>query len=647
MRANCKSFYDVKYKFIGHLVEPEEAKYVAAGAATKLNCFCQFCTDGRVLKVANSIKDGTLFCCEKKACQQQRADIVAARRQNTIVSGKGSFAALHPQLANEFLGFVDERHQHLSLAQVPEHCTFDGLWQCQTTTYHQYVLSPSDRLNYGCGFCPGGTQLHPLDSAFHFLKENGWLHYLHEDDIERSKQVRVNTNEPLLHFNCRTCAEARQPSNTYTFAQADGCTQCRGSYQKTITKRQLKKSGSVADNPYLVSTYCFDQPWAPEKYRNKTPPSDVPAMDNRQSYWWRCNSKHFDLRTPLVQSNRRCNKCSSATSKLEHFIYHEWQVRFPDDDIELRKKWKPHDLPKHVKPIHKKTTLEADLIINTFAIEFDGVYFHLTLNNKLSNDQDKNKRLQALGFEVIRIRETGLKTTNKDNSEDPIIEFLDVDLTDHLSIFNKILAVIRPDEAPIDTFRSEKAALQAFLEGKDNNVTSVSELYPELLRYTSHENAKLLERLSKSAHESMEWHCPTCHYIWPQSIRHRMIGWDAGVDSPACCRQTVWTGNSIATTHPSLERLIHPLIWKNHADELGAWQDKWVLVKGQNKAKQTVWLQFELYRIVKKIENSPELVFIKQTNQVRPVITDEQITLYAKDSEALLFDLQTGKIKEN
>ena len=273
------------------------------------------------------------------------------------------------------------------------------------------------------------------------------------------------------------------------------------------------------------------------KLNNKGPHEFTPKSN--KVVWWHCPKGHsFKSTIYRIANGGGCPKCTNQSSKNELRILTEFMSIFKD-----------------VKHRHKIEKLEVDIYLPKLkiAVEYDGSYWH---KNKHKKDLEKNKRLEALGISLIRVREEPL---SKLQNHDLII---DKRLLIQKSDIDKLLRVMAHQDNFVskyfksNEFANEKLYLKylSYFPSPFPNET-LAHKFPNLIKeWDTVKNQSLTpENFTISAHYKAWWLCGNGH-SYQARISHRVNGSKCGY----CTGRYATKETCMATTHPELVKIFHP-----------------------------------------------------------------------------------------
>lgn len=368
--------------------------------------------------------------------------------------------------------------------------------------------------------------------------------------------------------------------------QGSSCPYCAG--QKVLVGKNDLKSV----NPVLANEWNYQK-------NNGLTPADVMSNSGKK-VWWKC-SKNHEWKASVAQRNngRGCPYCTSKkvligyndlqstnpslstewnyeknvgltpmniTANSHKKVWwkcdkgHEWQATVyhrnkdrgcPFCSLERNTSFPEYALVYYLEKYgintnhsYKGNGYELDVFIpdKKTAIEYDGYYWH---KNKTKQDLEKNKKCQADGIKLYRIRE-GLLPLNS-NSTDYIIDKSQKDLP---KVIKDILSEIIEQNIDID-FERDTIAIENLREHteKENSILFSNPFLAKEWNYEKNENLKP-EHFKANSSKKVWWVCSKGHE-WQATIAHR----NNGRGCPYCSNQKVLCGyNDLQTINPILAK---------------------------------------------------------------------------------------------
>lgn len=246
-------------------------------------------------------------------------------------------------------------------------------WLCGKN--HEWEASPNGRARTGCPYCSGkrvcadnclATLLPALAKEWHPTKNVS----LTPRDITLKSNKRV-------WWQCKNGHEWPAPVCNRSGKKGRGCRFC--------TRKAVSDLNSLAvNNPQLAKEWHLTK-------NGRLTPADISIYSDKK-VWWRCRRNHDWPSTVANRTGGRgCPSCDNKTSKLQLRVFTEVKSLFPD--AEHRKRFGKFECAVFIPSLRA-------------VIEVDGRYWHQDADEK---DARKNEFLAQLGYQVLRLRELGLK----------------------------------------------------------------------------------------------------------------------------------------------------------------------------------------------------------------------------------------------
>jgi hypothetical protein len=435
-------------------------------------------------------------------------------------------------LAKANPAFLSEWDNELNGEKQPSNYTVGSdrtvWWRCKKNPAHSWDASISNRYygGTGCPYCAGRkvdasnclATTHPsLAAEWHPFKNS-----------ELPTDVFSGSHKKI-HWRCAQGHE--WPARVYSRASGRGCPYCAGYY--------LSPESSIA---VLRPDLLLD--WHPEKNASLKP-TDL-SLGSDRTVWWLCKFGH-EWHTTVQNRHRHgsgCPKCSKQSSKPEVRCFCELRTIFPD--IGHRAK--------------VAARIEVDLLIPSvnIVVQYDGKRYH---GSKVEKDRSNSSALEALGFQVIRIRDRSLPDIG---STLQIDEKSGLGLQDiqRLLTLLRALAPSHTHEAAIDNYLARDrfvaeeayidlcAALPGPLPGK-----SLQDLYPQIAaKWHVEKNGRLSPAdVTAKSNINVFWRCDR-HDAYFASVTGRV----RGSGCPHCVRYIVLPEDSLEQLYPDLAGEYHP-----------------------------------------------------------------------------------------
>ena len=398
-------------------------------------------------------------------------------------------------------------------------------WKCALG--HEWQASPNQRTNRGSG-CPDCYNLIRSDNTRKATAEFNLL--TEQPELCSEWHPTLNENPPEFYmprsmdkvwWQCENGHEWKAAIDSRT--RGNGCKYCAG-------------QAATAERNFEVMFPDTAKEWDYDKNENK--PNEYTPYSNRK-VWWKCPKGH-SYETVIYNRAKGggCPKCTHQQSRNELRILSELQFLF--SDVEHRKKIEGYEVDIFLPSIN-------------LAIEYDGWYWHKSKANK---DREKQRDIEKLGIELLRVRETPLpKITDKDVmvSGSALLVKTDVDqLVSALDVEEEVTAIyLRHDMFLNEELYTEY--LSYFPSPLPHH--SLAQLAPNLIEEwhpTKNHPLQPTNFTSRSEHKAW-WVCKFGHE-YQAIIRNRFDG----TGCPTCSGRIATTETCIAATHPELARLWHP-----------------------------------------------------------------------------------------
>ena len=288
-----------------------------------------------------------------------------------------SFGSHYPELSKEW-------HPTKNGKLTPYLCTKRSnknvWWQCPIDRDHVYkqTIDKRSTLGVGCPFCAGKRLTKERSLAF-VDPEMSMEWHPTKNNKNTPETTFANSNEKVW-WQC-----LKEPTHNWKTSPNSR----RGSVQKGCpfcSNQKVHQTNSLSTlYPKVASE------WHPTKNGSKNPGQFV--FGSTEKVWWQCSKAPEHVWETEIRnrtSGSGCPYCTRQTSSPEIRIYAELQSLFRD-----------------VKNRHKITGLEADVFLPECktVIEYDGAYWH---RERQTQDLEKNKSFERLGFYVLRVRENPL-----------------------------------------------------------------------------------------------------------------------------------------------------------------------------------------------------------------------------------------------
>lgn len=402
-------------------------------------------------------------------------------------------------------------------------------WRCRKNSAHIWSASPSNRYygETGCPYCTGRkldesrsiALTHPdLAAQWCPLKNNA----LRPTDVSSGSHKKVN-------WRCKKGHEWM--AAVYSRANGRGCPFCSGYY--------VQSENSVAA---LRPDLLMD--WHPEK-NGSLSPTEV-SLGSEKAIWWRCRYGH-EWQATLQNRHHNgsgCPKCTRQSSRPEIRLFCELRTIFSNIS---------HRVKVGIR-------IEVDLLIPllNLVVQYDGKRYH---GSKVEKDRTNTEDIEALGFQVIRVRDRSLPEigTTLSISENVGLSVHDIH---RFLILLQSVAPLHTHEAGIneylarDRFAAEDeyidlcSALPGPLPGK-----SLQDMHPAIAaEWHVEKNGRLAPtQVTPKSGIKVFWKCDR-HEFYLAPVGNRV----EGRGCPYCSRRVVRPEDSLGKLYPVLASEFHP-----------------------------------------------------------------------------------------
>ena len=435
----------------------------------------------------------------------------------------------HQDIAKEWHPFKNRPHFPLNI--LPK-ARLKVWWLCEHG--HQYraqVSSRTSTMKSGCPYCAGqrATLTNNLKVKFPDIAAD-W-------DLEANHPLRPEDVLPETHKKVHwVCSK-------------------HGSYPANIGDRTRHNSGCpycsgrlVSDDNRLSILYPkIAEEWHPTK-NGKLLPSDTSFGSGQKAYWL-CKNNHT---YPAAIASRTINStgcpfCSRQTSKPELRMLAELSWVFENTQSRFR-----------------VGRYELDVAIPLFQIgvEYDGYYFH---KNRQTKDKQKLMAVRERGWQVFRLRESGLLCSEKSDMQVPKDKELQKNALDRLmlrlreNVDEKHQVSI--DEYVKKTSFQNNELYKRYLSYYPNPLpeNSLATKRPDIAGQWHHEmNFPLTpENFSVGSNHIALWICDKKGCVYPASIKSRTKDYRP-VNCSICAGKHVSSENSLQQNSPTIAAEWHP-----------------------------------------------------------------------------------------
>ena len=371
---------------------------------------------------------------------------------NQKASVSNSLASLFPEIASEW-------HPTKNGDLTPDQIVYGSgkrvWWKCDKGPDHEWVASVRERAKgYRCTCCSGRkvsvtnslTSLHPeLALEWHPTK-NG--------DLTPDQVVAGSPKKVWWKCDKGPDHEWKASSQSRRGENPTGCPACAG--------HMVSVTNSLASiKPELAKQ------WHPT-LNGDLKPSEVVAGSARK-YWWKCeigpDHKWRATTSSRTMLGAGCPFCTLTPRSAQ-------EIRLANELSALIN----FDLETHKIRI-KGRARDVDIVLEDLGIvvEFDGAYWH---RNKADKDLEKAQKLEAEGWNVIRVRERPLDSIHKNDvmveTLAPVKEVADLVLQKIVEVTGVKIPKLKEYLASDEPWR-EKEALVAIREYQAENARKKAE----------------------------------------------------------------------------------------------------------------------------------------------------------------------------
>jgi hypothetical protein len=376
----------------------------------------------------------------------------------------------------------------------------------------------------------------------------------------------LKSSREKAYWICSSCGNKWKTRIDHRTISKSGCKPCNRekAYKKTYETKLKKSKTLYEDNKFLTKQ------WHPTKNGMLTP-KNVSHSSSKKVYWI-CERGHV---WPARISNRNilkhnCPKCYPMTSLIEVRFFCELK-----SILNTKVFWK-----------YKIKKFEVDIFIpaKNLGIEIDGFPWH---KNKEMKDAKKNKNLETLGINTIRLRDYRLKKINKKNI------FID---TRNYEKFESIKVLISSDYFKHFLNKKEVNRVEKYLIGgvfvnekefkeiqinlpKPRAEKSFSKNFKNLLEEWNYKkNSVDPEFYSIGSGFVAHWICKNGHE-WKTSISSRTSGHGCN----KCLNKVAHSQHNFKLKEPDLVKYFHPTLNEKKPDEYTPRSTKkvfWLCPKG-------------------------------------------------------------------
>lgn len=472
-------------------------------------------------------------------------------RQPTITE---NLEAQFPDLARQW---HPTRNDSLRACDVRPKSKKKVWWRCTSDPAHEWVAAVNARHVAGCPHCKEAKLKHvELVEGRRVLRTLSMCEDLFGELVAPPSERRllgelyVGSTRSLT-WRCK----AGHPEWTNRLRKraidGQGCPYCSG-------KKICQSNSLRALHPDLAAQWDSGRNMADGIML--TPESASPGAHGH--VWWRCEFGHswkaqVKQRTSLKTG---CPKCRPNASALEVRIACEIEAALGVDVV-------------HGSKIRG---IEADVLLPAFrvVVEIDGYPWHSPRWRKdaVQRDERKTRRLEELGYTVLRLRERRLPPLKQ--CAYVLFDDGDGDLKTSKAVVAALGALPQVNREAAELVaaylrRRSLAANAKFLElfarlNRPKPGESLAELFPHLAKgWCAEMNHPLTpDMLKPGSQVKVIWKCDTCTHEWPA-----VIGARATLDSgcPRCSGRVFTPGRTLADLFPKIAAE-----WDSVANQVGA-----------------------------------------------------------------------------
>ena len=363
------------------------------------------------------------------------------------VSVTNSLTSLHPELALEW---HPTKNGDLTPDQVVAGSPKKVWWKCDKGPDHEWKASSQSRRGENPTGCPA--------CAGHMVSVTNSLASIKP---ELAKQWHPTLNGDLTPDQVVAWGKTRYwwkcdkgPDHEWQALTETGCPCCRG-FQASVTNSVAALFPDIAAQ------------WHPT-LNGDLKPSEVVAGSARK-YWWKCeigpDHKWRATTSSRTMLGAGCPFCTLTPRSAQ-------EIRLANELSALIN----FDLETHKIRI-KGRARDVDIVLEDLGIvvEFDGAYWH---RNKADKDLEKAQKLEAEGWNVIRVRERPLDSIHKNDvmveTLAPVKEVADLVLQKIVEVTGVKIPKLKEYLASNEPWR-EKEALVAIREYQAENARKKAE----------------------------------------------------------------------------------------------------------------------------------------------------------------------------
>lgn len=450
--------------------------------------------------------------------------------------------ALHPDLARQW---HPTRNDPLRASDVRPKSSKKVWWRCETNPDHEWQAAVSARHRAGCPHCNEASSLRHAE-------------FIGGRRVPRTLAMCMDLFSELV----ASPDERKQLGELYVGSSKSLTWRCmRGhpAWTNRLRKRAIDGQGCpfcagkkiCASNSLLALHADIAAQWDAE--RNVADgfllSPEVASPGAHASVWWRCEFGHSWKASIKQRTSFKtgCPKCRPNVSALEVRVACEVEAAVR---MEVVRSSKVHGI-------------EADILIPGLrvVIEVDGYPWHSPVRRKnaLERDERKTRRLQELGYTVLRLRERRV----------PLLALCRCvvfeDGEDALRTCKTLIRAIGelPDLGPgpakgVSAYlrRRSLAAQEKYVDliatlNRPKPGESLAEVFPQLVaEWCSEENRPLTPEMVKPGSDmKVWWRCGTCSHRWAAVVAARTA---LGTGCPRCSGRVFTPGQTLAELFPQV-----------------------------------------------------------------------------------------------
>lgn len=406
-------------------------------------------------------------------------------------------------------------------------------WKCSICN-HSWQASPNERILHGnkCPVCSLNYLKHRK------IQEKGSFA---ENYPERAKDWDYRKNGELLptqitsgsnikvYWKCHVCGYKWKGMVCNHAKSMYSCEKC------AIKERALERYGNkplIETHPWLADEWDY-------KKNGKLTPYNVTAHHYKHVNWVCHKGHHWSAIVSVrVNQNSGCPRCKK-----------EWATSFPEQAI--------YFYLKKITNAHNKFPYKGKKEIDIYlddkdwntAIEYDGAYYHSTLQS-VKRDTRKNQFLADNGIRLIRVKEGEYNNT----SHDTVYVKIQKNYTHLKWVISEILKLCNKekyiDQLDIDIERDRNQIYALYIQTEKGN--SIVAKMPEVAKQWDYErNGDIKpEFILCTSAKKFYWKCEKGH-SWCAQVNSRL----SGRGCPYCAGHILVPGeNDLLSQNPKLAK---------------------------------------------------------------------------------------------